>query len=135
MVLSITGIPLQLGCVWWFGVPFLQYMTCSSGPWGSQSPFPGTPASYAHMSPQRLATPSTYAAMPGSNQPYTCFVCNATATSKKNYIAHLQVSLHPPHAVLLATCAPVGLYLFAALVSCGVLWCVSIFFIVLVSDL
>jgi len=72
------------------------------------------------MSPQRLATPSTYAATPGSNQPYTCFVCNATATSKKNYIAHLQVSLGTIHAGLLSTCTAVGLYLFAALVWCGV---------------
>ncbi|DBB17253.1 TPA: hypothetical protein ACH3X3_014305 [Trebouxia sp. C0006] len=66
----------------------------SPGPWGNQSPYGGTPASYAHMSPQRMATPSTYAATPGSNQPYTCFVCNAIATSKKNYIAHLQGRAH-----------------------------------------
>ncbi|KAL0039591.1 hypothetical protein WJX77_002835 [Trebouxia sp. C0004] len=66
----------------------------SPGAWGNQSPYPGTPASFGHMSPQRLAVPSTYAATPGSNQPYTCFVCNATATSKKNYIAHLQGRAH-----------------------------------------
>ncbi len=75
------------------------------------------------MSPQHMGTPSTYAATPGSNQPYTCFVCNATATSQKNYIAHLQVSLHALHAVLLSTCTAVGLYPLAGLIWCGVVWC------------
>ena len=107
----------------WFQEPFLHYMTCGSGPWGSQSPYAGTPASYAHTSPQRVATPATYAAMPGSNQPYTCFVCNATATSKKNYIAHLQVSLHTVPAGLLPTCTAVGLHPHVGMTWYSVVWC------------
>lgn len=78
------------------------------------------------MSPQRMATPSTYAATPGSNQPYTCFVCNAIATSKKNYIAHLQVSLHALHAGLLSICTAVCLYPLATLIRGGVVWCVCV---------
>ena len=36
--------------------------------------------------------PVSHAGTPASSQPYTCYVCSATATSRKNYIAHLQVS-------------------------------------------
>lgn len=52
----------------------------------------GTPQPPSMPSPQSNARFSAHAASPGSNQPYTCYVCNATATSRKNYIAHLQVS-------------------------------------------
>ena len=67
----------------------------------------GTPQHYSIATPQSHARLSAHAASPGSNQPYTCYVCNATATSRKNYIAHLQVScLHhsPLKAVLLQSC-------------------------------
>lgn len=53
-----------------------------------------TPSSYSHASPQQVISPVSHAGTPGSSQPYTCYVCSATATSRKNYIAHLQGRAH-----------------------------------------
>lgn len=64
----------------------------SPGPWGNDGQM-STPQHYRMATPQSNARSLAYAASPGSNQPYTCYVCNATATSRKNYIAHLQVTM------------------------------------------
>ena len=62
-----------------------------AGPWMGSSMY-ATPSGFSHASPQQVISPVSHAGTPGSSQPYTCYVCSATATSRKNYIAHLQVS-------------------------------------------
>ena len=61
------------------------------GPWMGSAVY-ATPSAYSLASPQQVISPVSHAGTPASSQPYTCYVCSATATSRKNYIAHLQVS-------------------------------------------
>lgn len=79
------------------------------GGWNHPAYSPSTPQAaggYPALTPQQNSKPMMHADSPGSNQPYTCYICNATATSRKNYVAHLQVCqlqgfLLPPSPLLL----------------------------------
>ena len=52
-----------------------------AGPWMGSSMY-ATPSGFSHASPQQVISPVSHAGTPGSSQPYTCYVCSATATSR-----------------------------------------------------
>ena len=95
---------------------FTQHLSPGGMAYEGQS---GTPQFPPMATPQSNARFPAHAASPGSNQPYTCYVCNATATSRKNYIAHLQVSyLHHRHKFGHDTAAFVSIYHSRVILHC-----------------